>query len=216
MSQNQWRGIKTTQKRINERTPVTIINRIGQKSISLPRIDNTKRFAGFPGLTGWARKIAKIIPKHKIYVEPFAGAAKVFQELPEWKYKKAILNDKSTFVNKFLKQNFKNDAIITKLDFVTCVKKWDSKDTFFLFDKPWSKAFYLQSFSCFNRNTVTEYDNEILELCHNLKGKFIIASRKENKKMLKSGYKNKLIKSEYVLMDRYPKLLITTNLRLRS
>ena len=216
MSRSKWRGIETTQKRINERKAVTTINRLGQKSISLPRIDDSKRFAGFPGLTGWANRIAKLIPKCKIYVEPLAGAAKVFQELSETKYKKAILNDKSSFVNEWLHREFKDQAKITKLDFATCIEKYDSKNTFFLIDYPWSKAFYLQSLYCFNRKRVIDYDEEVLELCRNLKGKFIITTRKENVRMRRSGFKNKLITSEYVLMDRYPKLLITTNLRLRS
>ena len=77
----KWRGIKTTQKRINENKPKTIINRLGQKSLSLPRIDDKKRWAGYPSLAGTARKIAKLIPKCKYYIEPFAGTAKVFQML---------------------------------------------------------------------------------------------------------------------------------------
>ena len=58
-SKKKWRGIETTQEAINENKAVTIVNRLGQKSISLPRIDDGKRWAGYPGLAGTAKKIAK-------------------------------------------------------------------------------------------------------------------------------------------------------------
>ncbi len=212
MSKPKWRGIPTTQKHIHEKKALTIINRLGQKSISLPRIDDAKRLAGFPGLSGTAKNIAKLIPKCKYYVEAFAGAAKVYQELPKSRYKKAILNDKSTFVNDWLKKEFK-DPIITKVDFTNCIKKWDSKDTVFLFDYPWFKSFYLQKFAFFDRLQVLDYDDEVLELCHKLKGKFIITTRKENVRMLRSGFNHTKIKSIYPVSGKYPRVLITTNLK---
>ena len=214
MKKAKWRGIPTTQKHINEKKAITIINRLGQKSISLPRIDDGKRLAGFPGLTGTAKAIAKLIPKCKIYVEPFAGAAKVYQELSKSKYKLAILNDKSTFVNDWLKQEFK-EATITKVDFTTCIKKHDSKDTFFLIDGPWFKSFYLQKFSYFDRVRVLDYDDEIIKICKKMKGKFIITSRKENVRMLRSGFNKKLVKSIYPVSGQYPRVLVTTNLKLK-
>ena len=69
-----------------------------------------------------------------------------------------------------------------------------------------------KKFSCFDRYSVKEYCEQILELCKNLNGKFIITSRKENKIMLNSEFKKKLITSSYVLCGKYPKVLITTNL----
>ena len=215
MIKAKWRGIATTQKRINESRPITIINRLGQKSMSLPRIDNKKRWAGFPGNAGVARQIAKLIPKCYFYVEPFAGTAKVYQMLPKSKYKTAILNDKSKFVTKWLRKEFK-DAVTTQYDFKTCFKNYDTEKTFFLIDHPWFKSYYLQRFSCFNKKSVKEYDEEIIEICKKLKGKFIITSRKENTTMRASPFKQKLIRSEYVVSGKYPKVLITTNLKLRK
>lgn len=223
-NQIKWRGIPTTQKKKNEREPKTIINRFGQKSFSLPRIDDKKRWAGFPGNTGISRKIAKIIPLDiAFYVEPFAGTAKVYQALiilasKERKLRSytAILNDKSKFIYKWLNRELTNDIIITNEDFVKCIKKYDSKKTFFLIDPPWFLTYYKQSFSCFDRKSVKVYDIEVIKLCKKLKGKFIITTRKENKIMLNSGFYNYLIKSEYPVSGKLPKVLLTTNMKLKG
>jgi len=211
---SKWRGIKTIQKRINEKAPKTIINRLGQKSISLPRIDDKKRWAGYPGLAGTARKIAKMIPSPCIrYVEPFAGTAKVYQEAlkrKDFRIQTTILNDKSQFVCNWLRKEFPSTYVFNE-DFADCIEHWDDELTFFLIDEPWNKSYYLQNFSCFNRKSVKEYDEEIIKLCKNMEGKFIITTRKENQRMLKSGFKNKLVKSEYVVSGKYPEVLITTN-----
>lgn len=215
-SKEKWRGIETTQRRKNERRAKTIINRFGQKSISLPRIDDKKRWAGYPGLTGVSRKIADIIntiPQFRIYVEPFAGTAKVYQMLDGLNHSRDILNDKSEFIYDWLKKEFSNNYCeVTKTDFVECIKNYDEEGTVQLIDPPWNKSFYLQKFSCFDRKSVREYDYEVLELCRKMKGKFIITSRKENKPMLDSEFRNAIITSEYVVSGKYPKVMITTNL----
>ncbi len=211
MMEQKWRGIKTTQKKVNELEPKTIVNRLGQKSISLPRIDDKKRWAGYPGLAGTARKIAKLIPRMDYYIEPLAGTAKVYQELT-FKPHFVILNDKSEFIHKWLKKEFKL-INIWNIDFKECMHKFiDHKNVFFMIDQPWHKSYYDQDFSHFNRESIKEYDEEILDLCRNMKGKFIITTRKENNRMLNSGFKNTLIESEYVVCGKYPKVLVTTNI----
>lgn len=214
MIKKKWRGIETTQKKINENKAVTIINRLGQKSMSLPRIDDNKRWAGYPGLSGTARKIAKLIPFTSTYVEPFAGAAKVYQEYlkrGDWNFSKVILNDTSKFVSDWLKKEFK-EVQVTSIDFAKCIKKHDSRTTIHIIDPPWTKAFYMQGFSSFNRNTVREYDEELLELCQDIRGFFIITTRKENTLMKNSEWNNKIIKSEYVVSGKYPRVMLTHNL----
>lgn len=215
----KWRGIETTQKKINERKAITIVNRLGQKSMSLPRIDDKKRWAGFPGLAGTAKKIAKLIPSsmtttRSLYVEPFAGSAKVYQELIKWDSLwtgQSVLNDTSKFVTDWLKENFK-EAKITSIDFNKCIRKHDSKKTIFVIDPPWVKSYYDQGFSSFNRKNVKEYDKELIELCQNIQGKFIITTRKENTVMKNSGFTNKLIRSIYVVSGKYPQVMLTHNL----
>jgi len=206
----KWRGIRTTAEEINEEEAVTVTNRLGQKTISLPRITDDKRWAGFPGLAGTAKKIAKMVPKCDYYVEPFAGTAKVFQELPKSKYNVAVLNDKSEFVREWLEREF--DNIIRSYDFTTCINMFDFEDTFFLIDPPWNKSYYDQKFSCFDRKNINEYYEDLLEMCNKMKGKFIITTRKENKMMLNSGFKNTLVESIYAVSGKYPKVMVTTNL----
>ena len=99
------RGIPTTRQRLHERKPKTITNRFKTLSLSLPRIDNKKRWAGFPGLTGVSRLMAKFTPVCKYYLEPFAGTAKVYQELLKLsplKFEQAILNDNSDFIYEWM------------------------------------------------------------------------------------------------------------------
>jgi site-specific DNA-adenine methylase len=210
----KWRGISTTQKRIHEKEAITTINRLGQKSISLPRIDDKKRWAGYPALAGTAQEIANMIQSCKYFVEPFAGTAKVYQELikiKETKIEHYILNDTSDFIYKWLIREF-HDATVTNEDFTKCIARWDSPETFFLLDPAWNKPFYLQKFSSFNRKSVGAYYEEVIELCKKMQGKFIIASREENTLIQNSGFKNRTIKSKYVVSGHYPRVLLTSNL----
>ena len=92
----------------------------------------------YPGLTFTAPQIGPYFPKTKYYVEPFSGLARTA------KYSRSevmILNDKSKFSNNYCKKKFRN-AVITNEDFEVSIKKWDSKDTFFLIDPPWRTDFY--------------------------------------------------------------------------
>jgi len=210
----KWRGIDTTQKAKNELRAVTITNRLGQKSMSLPRIDDEKRWAGYPGLAGTAKSIAAMIPYSTTYVEPFAGSAKVYQEFikrGDWNFDRVILNDTSDFVNEWLNREFP-EATTPAMDFAKCIKKYDSPYTTFIIDGPWIKSYYNQGFSSFNRESVKEYDQEIIKLCENIQGYFIITSRKENLIFKKSRFKNRLIKSIYVVSGKYPRVMLTHNL----
>ena len=209
------RGIRTNPNPSHETILKTTVNRFHQLTFSLPRIDDKKRWAGFPGNTGISRKLAAIIPRCITYVEPFAGTAKVYQELVKIDYLTAfryVLNDKSKPIYKWLKKQFKwKELEITCTDFKYCIKKYDSKKTVFVIDHPWFQTSYDQIFSCFDRESVAAYDEEVLELFHSIKGKFFITTRKENTRMRRSGFRNLLIKSEYVVSGHYPEVLITTN-----
>ena len=210
------RGIPTTLRKSNTKKALTIKNRFNQLSPSLPWINDQKRFAGFPGLTGISRKIIHHIPKCTYYIEPFAGAAKVYQELEKMKPQKfsyAVLNDKSNYLYSWLKENF-TYPVISKEDFTSIFDTYNFPKSFFLVDPPWFPGFYNQSFSCFDRKTIKDYDLEVLKYCNKLEGDFIITTRKENNRMLNSGWNNYLIESEYVVCGKYPKTLLTTNLKL--
>lgn len=211
----KFRGIKTTQIPKYETKAKTVINRYGQKSLSLPRIDDKKRWAGFAGNTGISRKLVQLIPKCNIFCEPLAGTAKVAQELEKKRIRihmTTILNDKSKFIAKWLRKEFPM-LTITSEDFVKCVNRWDDKQTVFLFDAPWFRGYYDQTFSCFDRKDVKAYDQELIEICTHMKGKFIITSAQNNRIMKKSGFNNWYLKSEYVVSGNYPRQLITTNIK---
>ena len=206
------RGITTNPTPKNENTPVVITNRLHQLSLSLPRIDDKKRFAGFPGLSGWAAKLAKLIPKSKFYVEPFAGMAKVYQEIDKSKIQYAVLNDKAKYLANVLRKEFP-EANVTNTDYAYCIKKYDTPETFFLIDEPWNKFFYAQGFSSFTEESVKQYDEKVLKLCRNIQGKFIVTTK--NSKVFKnSEFNNATVKSIYTVCGNYPEILITTNLKL--
>jgi len=213
-----YRGITTTTRRLHEYKPKTIINRFKTLSISLPRIDNKKRWAGFPGLTGVSQLLAKFTPECKYYVEPFAGSAKVYQEILKikpLKFQEAILNDNSKFVVTWLKENFSEGPLITKMDFTHIMKIYNLPNTHMNIDQPWNRGYYDQHFGNFNRKSVIQYDKDVLQQVEKLQGvTFMITTRKENTRMLRSGYNNYLIPSCYVLSGHYPKVLVTTNLRM--
>lgn len=210
------RGIPTNTSKRHERVPITKINRFNQKTMSLPRIDDKKRWAGYPGITGISRKLALLVPECSMYVESFAGSCKTYQELLKiipLKFNIAILNDKAKFTSEWLKREFPL-AVVTNEDFSDTFQTYNTKRSFFMIDQPWFPGSYDQSYSCFNRKNIKEYDIEVLKYCEKLQGKFIITTRKENTRMLKSGFNNYLLQSEYVVCGRLPKVLLTTNLKL--
>mgnify|MGYP003141822005 CR=1 FL=1 len=92
----------------------------------------------YPGLFFTASQIGAHFPKCRIYCEPFSGLARTA------KYARCeimVLNDMGKYANECCKKNF-SKAIITHEDFMACIKKWDSKDTFFLIDPPWDNSYY--------------------------------------------------------------------------
>ena len=92
----------------------------------------------YPGLTYTARQISLFFPKCKMYVECFAGLGRTAKYA---NCKTMVLNDKSEYSNKYCKKKFPN-AIVENMDFIETIKKYDSKDTFFLIDPIWRTDFY--------------------------------------------------------------------------
>jgi site-specific DNA-adenine methylase len=219
----KWRGITTTQIPKYELKAKTIVNRFNQKSLSLPRIDDKKRWAGYAGNTGISRKLARLVPKCDVYCEPFAGTAKVFQELckmKKQKFQRVVLNDKSKFIYKWLIKELKTKKIpmlVWNVDFARCIADADIQGTsFFLIDPPWSKSLYDQIFSQFDRESVRKYDEELLDQLKFIQGKFMITSAKNNTIMKKSGFYNWYVRSEYVVSgtvieDQLRRVLICDN-----
>ena len=93
----------------------------------------------YPGLTYTARQISLFFPKCKTYVECFAGLARTAKYCRNCET--MVLNDKSEYSNNYCKKKFPN-AIVENMDFIETIKKYDSKDTFFLIDPVWRSDFY--------------------------------------------------------------------------
>jgi len=128
----------------------------------------------YPGLYWMSKFIGPYFPKTKYYVELFSGLARTA------KYSRSeimILNDKSEYANKICRKKFAN-AIITNQDFEDCIKKWDSKETFFLIDPPWRTDFYDDSnpfvFGSATRKDKSTYNKKL--------GKYMTSKDKNCKK----------------------------------
>ena len=112
---------------------------------SLLSLDNR-----YGGLTYTAKQIGHHFIKSKYYIEPFSGLARTAKDA---KSEIMVLNDISEFANKKCKKKFPN-AIITNMDFIECIKKYNFKDSFFLIDPPWRLDFYT-----FKNNFKEKYGN---------------------------------------------------------
>lgn len=156
---------------------------------------------GYPGLTLTARRISEYIPYCKLFVEPFAGLGRVSKKV---KAEKKVLNDMSNFAYEYNKKKFKT-LIVTQEDFTECIKRWDSKDTFFFMDPPWRFMQYdpKQTLAYCDR-TIKQYYEDLLKMVPILKGDWIIAGEvheKESGKLLQnSGYPNLVIKTNYKML----------------
>lgn len=142
---------------------------------------NKNIHGGYPGLAFTCKQISEYIPKCKLYVEPFAGLGRFTKHI---KSDKIILNDKSVYAFNYLKKHYSHH-IITNMDFVDCIKKYDSKDTFFLIDPPWSNELYGNDRLSFCDRKVDDYYQIVLDLMNKSESYFFICG--ENYKHFK-GY----------------------------
>ena len=135
-----------------------------------------KSFGGYAGLKHTATKISKYFPPHKTYVEAFAGLARTAKFSQA---EKMILNDKSSHSNKHCKETFPN-AIVENMDFVDTIQKYDSPDTFFLFDPPYSDNVYKLNTDAFIDRYYRDYYKQLFKLTDSLKGKWLICVNRRN------------------------------------
>ena len=138
----------------------------------------------YPGLLRMAKFIGPYFPKTKYYVEPFSGLARTAKHS---RSEIMILNDKSEYANNQCRKKFPN-AMITNQDFETCIKRWDSKDTFFLIDPPWRTDFYDDSnpfvFGRSTRKDKSTYNKKL--------GKYM-TSKDKNSKIISDQIDKKLL-----------------------
>lgn len=168
---------------------------------------NPVPFVGYPGLVHTAKEICEYIPKCKRFVEPFAGLGRISKNVIS---EEKILNDLSDYAFEHNKRKFKN-VIITKDDFLECVKKYDSHDTIFFFDPPWSNEIYEINPLTVNTMSVKEYYKKIEEILPSLKADWFIVSDENGPAKNITGF-HKLIKSKKpYLFGKYAKTHLVSN-----
>ena len=168
----------------------------------------------YGGLFYTAKQIGHHFIKSKYYIECFSGLARTA------KYSKSeimVLNDISQFANKKCKKLFPN-AIITNMDFIECIKKYNFEDSFFLIDPPWRLDYYEFNTntqfkngetSKINRETAAQYLKELEEILPTIKGTYIVTL--EAKKKIKSPYSKLVIHTHSRLFGNKPKTMMFSN-----
>ena len=159
----------------------------------------------YPGLFWMSKFIGPYFPKTKYYVETFSGLARTAKHS---RSEIMILNDKSEYANNQCRKKFPN-AMITNQDFETCIKRWDSKDTFFLIDPPWRLDYYDNKDRSFIDRTVPEYLDKLQEILALIKGHYIITLDQYHK--FKSPYTKLAKYHKPVLFGKYPLTKLYSN-----
>lgn len=163
---------------------------------------------GYAGLTHTALSISEYIPKCKIYVEPFAGLGRTAKHAQA---EQIILNDKSDYAFNFLTKHF--NVKINNLDFEEMFRLYNTSETIFLIDPPWSKEEYKNG--CRNRafcdRTPREYYDRIFEWLPLLKGDWFVCGKKDNSRLKDKKYFYKLFKSRKKIMGGNISTLVMSN-----
>ena len=173
---------------------------------------------GYAGLFHTADKIVRYFPNEiDVYVEPFAGLGRTAKLINP---KQMILNDKSDYALNYLRENFPN-AIVTNMDYIDCIKQYDSSNTFFLIDPPYRKPIYTENTLPFCDRDPYKYYLELMELLPQIKGNWILCSdhnERSLKGMLsKSIYNNiKVYSDNNVIFGKKAGVMLTSNMLLEN
>ena len=175
------------------------------------------RLRGYPGLAATARMISEFIPYCTWYVEPLAGKARVARFV---KAEHIILNDKSNYAYNYCKKKFPN-ATVTNIDYLECIKAWDSKDTWQLIDPVWLRKLYTKNFddntdrqgdviAPFCDRLPGQYYKEVFALVPSLKSNWIVCMNHNRK--IKHNYHEITIHSRQEIMGEKIKVKLVSNL----
>lgn len=182
------------------------------------------KLRGYPGIANTAKQISNYFPETiEVYVEPFAGLGRTAKYANWLKFQ--VLNDKSEYALQYLKKNFR-EATITNKDYKDCINEWDSQETFFLVDPPWSEGMYNKDFDDntdlkgikikpFVDRSAQQYYNELMKILPTLKGDWILCSN-HNRNTLKKWadsmkYSWLVVESTKRIMGHHIKTLILSN-----
>ena len=164
---------------------------------------------GYPGLVHTALQISEYIPTTIYYVEPFAGLGRTAKHS---KAPKIFLNDKSTFACNYLTKNFPT-ATVTQHDFSKILITYDSPNTFFLIDPPWSLSEYTDGCrgSAYCDRTPADYYDTIFKYLKHLKSDWFLCGNKNNIKLKNPKYHHKLFSSKKKIMGGNISTLVMSN-----
>lgn len=160
------------------------------------RFTGSGHVRGYSGLVHTAVPISRFIHPNIYFVEHFAGLGRITRQVQD-RFGYVILNDLSAYACEHNLNNFPL-AQITQQDFITSIKRWDSRKTTNFFDPPWRKSEYENG--CHGRAVCTmeprEYYRIIFEILPKLEGDWFVTGSKNNTALKKSGYPYKLIEAE--------------------
>ena len=162
----------------------------------LPKEDRGRfLLKGYPGLSIMGKAMSTYFPSTiKIYCEPFAGKARTAKYANAEKF---VLNDMSDVSVAYLRKKFPH-AEVTQEDFVDCIKRWDSKDTFFVLDPPWRYNVYTNNAGPVCNLRPWQYYCTLVKLCKEfIQGRWILCCDRTEKEIRshvsRSGFPNIII-----------------------
>jgi len=101
------------------------------------------------------------------------------------------------------------------LDFVDCIRLYDSDDTFFFIDPPWHHDVYAENPKTYCDRKPINYYTEIFQLLKKIKGDWMLCSdykEEKIKKMLsESGYPMRVITSRKKFIGHHARTRIISN-----
>ncbi len=175
-----------------------------------------KELHGYAGLHHTAKQISKYIPSCEVYVEPFAGMARLHELVNAKTY---VYNDKSDYAYNLLKERFDNDNNVYTFNMqFELMFTWDSPNTFFLIDPPWRYNVYKHNDKAFIDRKPYEYYEKIFEYLDIAMGNWIVcgtADERQTKGLMKDHkYKKIIVSDKGTIFGKKARTLIVSNIPL--
>lgn len=155
------------------------------------------------------KKLAKLVPKHKKYVEPCAGNAWVYQGCKETGVldgdEKVILNDIRCQIAKRTGKKFP-EAKISCEDYSKVIKRHDGKDTFFMIDPPYPNSCKI---GYYGKHCNLDHE-KLKDNLEKIKGMFMLTTSVDQKPLFCKGkYKCRVITSRGMYGRKLRDLVVT-------
>ncbi len=175
-----------------------------------------KELHGYAGLHHTAKQIAKYVTPSEVYVEPFAGMARLHGLVDTKTY---VYNDKSEYAYKLLQERFGNDKNVYTFNMqFELMFTWDSPTTFFLIDPPWRFNVYKHNDKAFVDRKPYDYYEQIFKFLKNAEANWIVcgtADERGTRGLMKNHEYSKIVVSEKgTIFGKKARTLIVSNVPL--